>query len=180
MKKIWLSLLAMVCAMACSSTVLAGGPYMGPALVLQDLVTNDANYRGVQPRLSIGYDGLYDCLYWAGEVFVTPTTLTMSDNHPLSANSLKISHDFGISFLPGLFISEDIIAYLRLGIVRSKFKDLNSWQTAGQGGVGVQAILSTAWSLRGEYIYTSYGSINNLGTPQSDQYGIGLIYKFDN
>ncbi len=176
MKKILLGILVT----GFMNIALAGGPYMGPALIVQDIVTNDANFRGVQPRFSIGYDGVFDCYYWAGEVFATPATLTVSDNHPLGASSLKISHDFGISFLPGILVSEDVIAYLRLGIVRSKFKDLNSWETAGQGGIGLQLILSTAWNLRGEYIYTSYGSMTGIGILQSDQYTLGLIYKFDN
>jgi hypothetical protein len=162
-----------------TTSALAHGPYIGPTFLIQDLTTSNSDFRGVSPRFAFGYDGIIDCYYLGAEVFATPTTLTMQDNHPVGSTSLKISRDFGISILPGLYLSEGFIGYLRLGVIRSKFKDPGNLVTGGQGGIGLQTSLSPAWVLRTEYIYTGYSHISGLGSPQSDVFGIGLIYKFD-
>lgn len=177
MKKILLSLL-LLCA-SFEASAFNGTPYIGPTLYEQDITTNDANYRGVRASFSLGYMALFDFYYLAAEAFASPFMWTFNSNHPYQQDGLKISRNLGLGILPGIMITEELIGFLRLGVVRSTFQDPNNIVTGWQGGIGLETSLSTACSLRGEYIYTDYGNINGIGVPRSDEIGLGLIYKFD-
>lgn len=162
-----------------TTSVLAHGPYIGPTFLVQDMTTAHNNLRETSLRFTFGYDEIIDCYYLGAEVFATPTTLMIRDNDSARAASLETSRDFGISVLPGLYLSEGFVGYLRLGVVRSKFKDLGNLVTGGQSGIGLQTNVSPAWVLRTEYIFTSYSHIAGIGSPRSDGFGISLMYKFD-
>jgi opacity protein-like surface antigen len=166
---------------ACISTTAFGwgSPYLAPSLYLQDLTTPDTNFRGLHPRVAAGYAGVLDFYYLGAEVFFTPFTHTMSNTHNEDADSLRISQDYGLSFIPGILISEGVVSYLRLGVIRSKFRAPSTTKTGAQFGVGLQTSLTSAWSLRGEYIYVAYSDASDIDSPKSDEFGIGLIYRFD-
>jgi opacity protein-like surface antigen len=155
----------------------AGSLYFGPTLAIQNTTSQFDNYRGFQPRLSGGYEDVLDCFYLAGEVFWVPGMVTIYESNTLRSESARTTYSYGLSFLPGLLLTEYVIAYLRLGYSATRFWGPNATKSGGQFGVGLQSDLTDNWSLRGEYIYTAYSNISYLGSPRSDQYGIGLIYK---
>lgn len=146
---------------------------------LQNITSMDNNYRSLRPTLAIGYSDYMDFYYLAAEIFASLGSATLSSSHNDEGNSLRISQDYGASIIPGLFLSEGVVSYLRLGVVSSKFRAPTTTKTGGQVGIGLQASLSTAWSLRGEYVYTAYSDVENIGSPKVDTYSLGLIYKFD-
>ena len=177
MKKIittGLILAASLCQAAFANTV-----YFGPTLYLQDLTTNNSNDRALRPTMSIGYSGMIGFYYLAAEIFVNPTNITLSNSHDEGGDSTRISQDYGASFIPGILLGEGIVGYLRLGVVSSKFRAPSQTKTGGQAGIGLQTDLSTAWTLRGEYVYSAYSQGSNIGSPEVDSFGVGLIYKLD-
>lgn len=168
-----------LCALAsvCSSAVFAGNLYLGPSLFVQDNTDPTSNYRGVHPRLSVGYADTYEGFHWAGEVFAVPFSATLADNHSNGATSARSTRSYGASFLPGMMMTDSILAYLRAGVVSTQFSGPNTSRAGGQIGLGLQTCLSTYWDFRAEYIYTAYKTVPIIGAVKSDQVGIGLVYK---
>ncbi len=161
-----------------ASTVYAGNLYLGPALFLQDNTTTYSNYRGLHPRLSVGYAEMFEDFYLAIEGFGVPVTGTITDNHNngLSA-SARSTRSFGGSILPGALITENVLAYARIGVVNTLFPSPNTSRAGGQVGLGLQSSLTTHWDMRVEYIFTAYKTVPTLGSVKSDQVGVGLVYK---
>lgn len=163
--------------LALSLQAFAGSIYFGPTLFIQNTTSQEDNYRAFHPRLSVGYWDLLDCFYLAGELFVVPTTITIYESNTLRSESARTTYSYGLSFLPGLLLTKDIVAYLRLGYSATRFYGPDATKSGGQFGVGLQSDLTENWSIPGEYIYTAYSNISYLGSPHTDQYGLGLIYK---
>lgn len=180
-----------IMAIVASGTAFANAtPYIGAGL---GVTVNTANakalgngvtfgaYRGMPFTVFAGYGGVIDQnFYLAGEVFGTPGTVNLSYN-----NVLKTSWGFGASLLPGVMISDHTMAYARVGVIRSHFT-YDSNRTGGQFGLGLQTSLTQNIDLRGEYDYNVYKSITGYvgGTsvsisPRSDQFNVGIIYKFE-
>jgi len=154
----------------------AGSIYLGPTIFEQTNTSYNDNYRGLHPRLSIGYWDAIDCFYLAAEGFIVPLTVTMSESNPTRPESVRTTYSWGASFLPGLLLTETIVAYLRVGYTATRFWGPDATKSGGQFGAGLQSDLTENWSLRGEYLYTAYSNISYL-SPHTDQFGIGLIYK---
>jgi opacity protein-like surface antigen len=218
---------------AISSTAFAEcGPYVGASIGVNDSLNQyrqtvnlgDAtasdkyNFgtRGALLNAFAGYGMAVGCNMWlGGEAFVNYA----SNNTNLVSRSFSdiddgISTNFtykirqrwswGVSVLPGLMVLDHTMAYVRLGVVQTRFtntatfsgidegvnrsfsasKNENVW--GWQAGVGLQTAISPCVDLRGEYVYTGYRSYS-LGrdefgsarvTPSNDQFNVGLVYKF--
>lgn len=156
-----------------------GTVYLGPSLQVQDLSANQSSFRGLLPRLSLGYADWSNKYYLAAELFVVPATVTLSDIRDAGASSTKASSDIGLSLIPGTLIYKEIWGYLRFGIVSSHFITPNSSKLGLQMGLGLQSKLTSQLALRGEYIYTTYSSVSQVGTPNSNELGLGFIYFFN-
>lgn len=160
------------------SAAYAGNIYMGPALFLQDNTTNSSNYRGLHPRLSVGYAEMYQDIYLAGELFGVPASATLADNNNNgAAASARSTRSFGASILPGGMLTENVLAFARLGIINTLFPSPNTSRTGAQVGAGLQTCLTSHWDLRVEYIFTAYKTVPTLGSVKADQVGLGLVYK---
>lgn len=157
--------------------VFAGSLYFGPSLYMEKTTSDSDNLRGLFPHLSAGYWDVYDCFYLAGELFVIPYTLSLYESNSERDQSARTTYAWGLSFLPGLLLTEKVVAYLRLGYVATHFWGPNTNKSGGQFGAGLQSDLSKNWSIRAEYVYTAYANVSTWGSPKTDQYGIGLIYK---
>lgn len=175
-KLLWIMILLFLVPI---NQALANSPYFGLNLHIEDLTTSDNNFRGLRPRLALGYSTIEDSYYWGAELFASPTVYTLTNSHNAGANSLRTSQEYGFSVLPGLLLSEGLVGYLRLGVVTTRFRAPSTTKLGGQLGVGLQSSFSSAWSLRGEYIYSAYSNVDSIGSPESDQFAIGLIYQFD-
>jgi opacity protein-like surface antigen len=159
-----------------TSLARAGNVYLGPAFFLQDNTTHTSNYRGLHPRISVGYAQMLEDFYLAGEVFGVPATATLADNHNNSA-SVRSSRTVGASILPGAMVTENVLGYARLGVVNTQFPSPNTSRAGAQVGVGLQTCLTPHWDLRLEYSYTAYKTVPTLGAVKSDQVGLGFVYK---
>jgi len=140
--------------------------------------TQPANFRGVPFNLFVGYGGVINQnFYLAGEFFGTVGTAELNFN-----TGLKTSYGYGASIIPGLMLSDHTLAFLRGGVVRTRFSNVST-QTGGQIGIGLQTNVTQNIDVRGEYIYSGYGSFNNsfgsIASIQSDAFNVGVIYKFD-
>lgn len=119
-------------------------------------------------------------------------------------SGVKSTWDVGLSVLPGFLVTDCILTYLRLGATDTRFdnnssnggrhhNNNNNTKWGWHVGVGAQSTICQNWDLRGEYIYTQYGRLNRdhhrhttqsrtfgtgTGHPQSDQFNLGIVYKF--
>lgn len=143
------------------------------------IFSQPGNYRGVPFNLFAGYGGVINQNFFlAGEVFGTVGTADISNN-----NQMKTSYGYGASVLPGLMLCDNTVAYVRAGVVRSRFTNDSVTRTGGQVGLGLQTTLTQNIDLRGEYDFTGYRSfsnvIGNVSSPRQDAFNLGVVYKFD-
>jgi opacity protein-like surface antigen len=185
LKKLWIGVLlaASLCSRASASLCdqfCHGKGYLGPTLLVQAISANQASFRGLHGRASLGYADWSNKYYMAGELFYIPATMTLSDTRGNAEGpTTKASNSFGASLLPGTLLYKEILGYLRLGLISSRFVAPNSMKLGAQLGFGLQTQVTSQLALRGEYIYTAYGSVAKIGTPNSNEFGVGFIYFFD-
>jgi opacity protein-like surface antigen len=139
------------------------------------------NYRQVPLTLFGGYGfDLRGPFYFAGELFVTPTIGEL--NSSSFGDHLKMTYHYGLSFIPGMQISEQTIAYARLGWIGAHFENQNSQANGGQFGLGLKTSITQHLDLRAEYTVTSYlnsfKSADGSSSVNSDQFSFGLVYRF--
>ena len=158
-----------------SNLAFADGAYAGFNGGMRDNIKNSNSYRGLEGRVFLGYGAIINpAFYLAAEVFGAPGSMSINNN------GLKTSYEFGGSILPSMVISEHAMAFLRLGMVRTRFSSANTTTSGGQIGIGVQTGLTQCWDLRAEYIYTAFNTVTRaIGAPKSDQANFGLVYKFE-
>ncbi len=157
------------------------GAYLG--LGIGSVVNYDsrpAAFNGFQGTLFGGYGWLWDQWYGALEVFVQDSASIVNYNRKTVNGNVQSSWGYGASILPGYTILENVLAYLRLGVVDTKFTGTGaSWAVGGQVGLGLETVLCNNWDLRGEYIYGFYKGIGGSnGSPKSQQFNLELLYKF--
>jgi opacity protein-like surface antigen len=168
-------------AIAAVSTQVAfatGAPYIGAALGSKVNTSTYVNFRGVPINIMAGYGAtIGEGIYLGGEVFSTVTDAEVTDN------GLKSTFAYGVSIVPGLFLSDHTMGYVRAGIMRTRFSPSglgNVTVSGGQFGLGIQTNLMQNWDLRGEYDYDAYGSISGLsGNPRGDDFTLAILYKFE-
>lgn len=156
----------------------SGAPYIGASLGSKVNTSTFENFRGVPINIMVGYGAtIGEGIYLAGEVFSTITDATVTDN------GLKSTFAYGVSIIPGLYLSDHTMGYVRAGVIRTRFSPAggnNQTVSGGQFGLGIQTNLMQSWDLRGEYDYDAYGNIHNVpGNPRGDEFNLGIIYKFD-
>jgi opacity protein-like surface antigen len=161
-------------------TAFAASFYIAPTVMYQGISSKNIDFMGLTPRLSVGYGGnLYDSpVYLAGEIFGSPRGATLH-NHRGTTVGLKPKYSLGVSFIPGICLDSVLLAYLRLGIIDTKFDNLDASRMGAQGGVGLQYNMTASWDIRADYTYTGYRSVKPyIGSPKSDEYALGLVYRF--
>lgn len=162
-----------------STQTLAGSVYLGPSISILDTITNNSAYRAVAPRLTLGYGDLGDGAYFAGELFVVPTTAQITDTHLPGTQSAKMSTQFGASFIPGVVIGPQTLGFFRIGVITSKFTGPNTYKTGGQLGLGLMTAVSPEWDVRGEYNYSVYSSSGGISAPKVDEFMLSFLYRFE-
>lgn len=185
--------LAMVSALLAASAGVAmanPAPYIGAGLgITANTSTNSSAYmtsafRGAPLSVLAGYGGTVNDWYFvAAEVNATLLTSSLS-----GTGMLKSSYGYGISVLPGYMLSDHTAAFLRAGLVRTHFSNLDKYSTGGQLGLGLQTSVTQNLDVRGEYDFTAYSAVNtaaktggwiNSIAPRSDTTTLSFIYKFD-
>lgn len=155
-------------------------PYVGASLgVTANTSTNAGNgnagaFRGVPAKVFAGYGGpITQSIYLGVEFGGVAGTSQLSNK-----NNMRTSYGVSASVLPGIMLSDQTLAYLRAGVVRSRFSNVNNMTTGGEFGVGIQTNLMQDVDLRGEYDYTAYRTVSGISSPNADAYDLGLVYKF--
>lgn len=180
------------------------GAYVGASIganyaLFKDQPANygTARFGDVGPMFDLfaGYGKLIkENLYLGGEVFVSGISSDVDGvTTDYSSHDLDTHYSYGMSVIPGVMISQNTMAYARLGVVRTGFEVKSSagnyeesskeTSTGGQAGLGLQTALTPNLDLRGEYDFTSYKSFttgdDDKITPTSGQVKLGLVYKFN-
>lgn len=164
------------------STALAGSFYFSPGINYEHLHSGDATYQGLTGMLNLGYGTwMYDCFYLAAEVFgnTKPYTLNKDNDESEINNFLKTGYAYGYSIVPAMVIENSVVAYLRLGYVQTDFPNLDAKPHAYQAGIGLEYPFQDCWSLRTEYVYTPYRSVEGVGTIYSNQVTLALVYRLE-
>lgn len=178
-----------VLASSASFAMNAPAPYVGASLGVTANTSNIkgsgtsavGNYRGVPFNVFAGYGGIVNQgFYLAGELAATLGTGDIQDN------GLKSSYGYGASILPGMMLNDHTLAFARAGLVKARFPKQNSNSTGGELGLGMQTSLTPSIDVRGEYDFIAYrsvngrtGGVNYSVSPRSDQFNLGVVYKFD-
>lgn len=162
-----------------TSTVWAADFYIAPNLEYEAISVDDADYGALVPRVAVGVGGGINntLLYLGGELFGNFVGLTLHNNTGPTPG-LKFKYNVGASIMPGYYLDDVLLGYLRLGPIITHFQELDTTRTGWQIGVGLQANLSPCLDMRGEYVYTGYPSLTGVGSPRGDEYMLGLVYKF--
>jgi opacity protein-like surface antigen len=166
-------------ALGLCQAAFAGNFYIGPSLFLGKVSASHSSYTNIHPRLSLGYGEMFDNYYAGVELFATPFSIDLSNNVNNGNISTKTTRSLGIAFIPGVMLNNTILGYARLGVVSTTFTAPDTMRPGVQVGLGLQSSLNDLWSIRGEYLFTSYRSMSGLGSPKSNEIGVGVIYKFD-
>lgn len=154
--------------------------YLYPNVLLQSITSDDSSYRGLSPKLALGYGTvLGQSFFLAGEVSATIGTAELSNNTGTTGTSVRVNRSYDFSVLPGMLFSENTMGFLRLGVVSSNFSQPNATAAGGEIGVGLQFAVLNCWYIRGEYFYTAYSAIKDVGTPVSDTFALGAVYTFN-
>jgi opacity protein-like surface antigen len=156
-----------------------GAPYMGLSTGVITNTAKSANFRGMPGTIFAGYGASAgQGVYLAGEVFGTIGTATITDN------GAKSTYSYGLSFIPGMMLSDHTMGFLRIGLMRTRFTPqgpvASTTVSGGQLGLGLQTSLTQNWDLRGEYTYVAQRRISSLiGDIRTDAATLGLLYRFD-
>jgi outer membrane immunogenic protein len=138
-------------------------------------------------------------IYLGGELFANASNTDVKGSANVvgtgaSANlDLRTKYSYGVSFMPGWMATDHTMVFGRIGVVKTRFEYKETATgfpsqtsrkniTGGQLGLGMQTDLTQNLAVRGEYVYTSYRSTTMLGNkikPSTDQFNLGLVYKFD-
>jgi opacity protein-like surface antigen len=155
------------------------GAYIGASVGLRTNYTRTpVVYKGLEGTLSLGYgEMLTPNFYLAGEIFGGDSA-QLVNYRDAAGNGVRSTWSYGFDLIPGLMLTDTVLSYLRAGVVRSRFSNQSANANAWQAGLGMQTNVATNWDLRFEYIFNVYRSVNVIGNPYSDQYNLGLVYKF--
>lgn len=161
------------------STALAGTFYFGPGITYADLHNDGLRYNGFNGTLYIGYGGwVQECAYLAAEIFGMTKTFNTKNTDEIS-KLLKTGSNYGVSLVPAVNIEDSFVGYLRLGYIKTRFSNLGTTKSAYQIGAGVELPLKDLWTVRVEYTYTPYHSVDDIGSVYSNQGTVALIYRID-
>ena len=171
------TLLASAVTVASANTA---APYVGAGLgVNVNTSSSGVNTfftRTMPVSIFAGYGGVVNQnFYLAGEF----TGVLGAGELTSKGNSVKTTYGYGLSVLPGLMLSDHTLAFARVGFVRSRFTNMNTYGNGGQIGLGLQTSLTQNVDVRGEYDFTAYKTVSNVGAPRSDAASVSLVYKFD-
>ena len=179
MKKIILASAMLVATISVASANSA--PYVGTSLGVNSNTSTHANggsggaYRGIPLKVFAGYGGIIsETFYLAGEL-----TATLGSAEISNKNHMKTSYGYGLSALPGVMVNDETLAFARVGYVRSRFANVTKMSSGAQLGFGMQTSVTQHVDLRGEYDFTSYANAGAIKSPRTDEFNLGMVYKFD-
>ncbi len=153
-------------------------PYLGLGIGVRTNWSSVSRvFEGFNGNVAAGYGGMVNpSWYLAGEIYVNGTIKIKDYEFP--ENSVRSTWDVGLSIIPGFKVNNDVLGFVRLGVVRTRFSKISENETGGVVGIGGQTNLMDNWDVRAEYDYSYYGHTKLAGHPQSNAVNVGLIYRF--
>jgi len=181
--------------------------------------TNDLNATGWVGDVFVGYDMPFDIWDLGIEAFYSRSGASGTESYSLltgsgavttaavGQNKAQVTNSYGISVLPGYFLTPSTLAFMRLGWTRSQFQLQNNSTVTGTAvviptatvgtslsqqqyrngftfGLGMETLIVDNWSVRGEFDHTWYnsggfGGINASSVNLSNNQGtVAVIYHF--
>jgi opacity protein-like surface antigen len=152
--------------------------YVGGTVGLQDVIAYPNVYRAWQPGLFIGYGSDFEKDYYIAGEFMATFAATISNNYTNRNDSMRNSPIISLSLIPGMYLVNGAMMFLRLGIAETYFPPVSTWRPGGIAGIGLDVSFTSCWSVRTEYDYSVFRAID-AGTPRSDMFALSLKYTFD-
>lgn len=162
--------------------------------------------QGVLGNIFGGYSWHHNWFYLAGELNgnLSSAYFTTSNEDKVhssfSQTTIKMNKSWGIGLLPGIILPQDTLLYARVGYVDGNFHvsttdvslaNTNTWLNGLRLGLGIEKTIHKNWGLRLEYSHISYeqqSSTVNIPadsftkktdiTPDSNQFELGIVYRF--
>jgi len=219
--KIFIPIFVITSAICSCSAFAVNGPYLGVSLGYTDAIFNvnqDATatitnipiigtitrehqksfagiVNGIQGQLVAGYAYDINNFNIAAEItYQLPTITQHYQNTEDDSYSYKFSYNYGINFVPGYYITERNLIYLKVGIVRGKFAgseigndgiaifDTPFYSNGLNLGIGSGIYLNKHIQLRLEYLFTAYQTYEaqrniNIVVPPPDNIDVNVNIK---
>jgi opacity protein-like surface antigen len=199
----------LTCILTCgiSAALADSSPYVGVSVGVNNanFKFQDATNRAI-PFSTKGYTGGFfagfgdttGLFYLGAEAFgnnsSTKTTTKSVNTTTGTANvTLRQTYSYGVDLVPGFRIGNKGLLYGKAGLVRSRFRinqtpnpitntsgTTNHTANGKQWGVGLEITATQNWTIRGEYVYTSYRTVSAYGnkiTPHTKQINFGVAYQ---
>lgn len=151
---------------------------------------------GGNGNFTFGLGGKFDSFYLGilADGSLSSAKYKIKDLDAGDNQTFKIPYGFGVYFVPGVFVSNVTLVYLKIGQVYSEFKaysnipdtvsfSKNIWGT--RGGLGIRYFFNKYFSLNGEYVFTYYQSVKHSYdddelkiTPITNQFNVGFAVHF--
>ena len=152
--------------------------YVGASLAIENIYANSSHYRAWLPGLFFGYGGTFEKDYYiAGELGVMYAA-TLTNDYVNRNNSVRMTPVITLSALPGMVLIPGAIGFLRLGVAEAYIPAPGTWRAGGILGLGLDVNFTPCWSVRSEYNYYFYRSVE-IGTPRNDLFELSFVYTFD-
>ena len=175
-------------AAPCPSYSYMTGPYVGLSVGVRDNYSGTPTvYKGFEGTLSGGWGFMFSPMFYlAGEIFVGDSANIKDFKEETgTGDGVRSSWNYGVSIIPGMMITDHVLAYVRVGGTWTNFTEAHNHGSstdnkgAWQVGVGGQTNVFQNWDVRAEYIYSGYGKVTkSIGNVGADQFNVGVVYKF--
>lgn len=169
---------------------------------VHDAFGHTINQGEVSPLVGLfaGYGHLFAQYNYLGAEIYANTTLGDATSNTTVLDSggthigLQTRQSYGASIIPGMVLTNDVLGYIRIGAVWTKYYALvnnafarhnnNNTQLGWELGIGTRINITDKIDMRLEYDFDKYRSyyttvngyhVNSLG----DRATLGVIYRFD-
>lgn len=133
--------------------------------------------------ISFGYGGKLENLYLGAAADASYNFAKYRNN----GITIKMPYAAGIYVVPGIFITQNTLLYLKAGGAYSKVKQTGTESLSKnvfgfRGGIGVRAYLNKSFSIDTEYMFGYYENVKPTHfakyTPYTNQFSIGFSFHF--
>ena len=129
-------------------------PYVGGGLgIVTNADSHFGYFRGLPLRVFAGYGGVINTkFYLAGELAATLVTGDLAN----SSYGLQSNQGYMLSVLPGFMLNDYTLGFVRVGAVRTQFKDPNEWVSGAQLGLGLATAVTQNVLVGRNLIFSSH------------------------
>lgn len=178
---------------SCTPTLLTGwyvGAMLGYGAYKVENVVSNPLFSGISTSpntaasnwsagATLGYGRMINRLFYlGGEIFIVANNFEQAFNVSTPINDYNNrtlnGPTYGIGILPGIKLTPETLTYIRLGynrvtvktkeeVVGAPINNISRGQSGFVYGIGMETLISTNYSLRGEFDHMNFGSYNTNG-----------------